>query len=664
MANAYGNTSISSLKDEQQVRQKPAVIFGTNDVNGCAHAIFEIIANSIDEAREGYGNLIEITVGNDNSVCVKDNGRGVPMGWNEAEKKYNWELVFCTLYASGKYDSSNYSASLGLNGLGATSTQYASEFMRVVSIRDGKKYTMHFKAGKPVGAMTEEDCSEQTGTEILFKPDRAVFTNIEVSKEFYVDKLRRQAMLHPTVKFVLNYKLENDEQGIELFFPDGIKGFIDTVCPKQFIGNAMRFEGEETGCDEIDGNYSDDYNVQMGLAMTFTRESFGIEMYHNGAHMRDADENVTDEALRHAVAKVIEETAKANGKIGKSERIQFKDVEEVLFAIGFTSAPGSMTWFKNQTKTAINNPFIESAYYKFVYGNFSRWMTENRAYAERIVQEVLLNKEARESAEAVKKKVIRKLSASIDSSPSALPAKFVECESRSPLEREVYIVEGDSAAGSCKHARDARFQAIMPVRGKIMNCMKEDITRILKSDIITDLIKIYGCGIEAESKHIKDLPKFDLKKLNWNKIIFCTDADLDGMQIRCLLIIMIYRLMPSLLKHGKVFIAETPLFEIIANKQTYFAYTEQEKTDILNRLKAMGVSDNRIKINRSKGLGENDADMMSISTMNPATRRLIPVEYIENDEQLYGLVEALLGSDIECRRELIDTYFDMDVDID
>lgn len=664
MANAYGNSSISSLKDEQQVRQKPAVIFGTNDVNGCAHAIFEIIANSIDEAREGFGNRIEITVGSDNSVCVKDNGRGVPMGWNSVEKKYNWELVFCTLYASGKYDSSNYSASLGLNGLGATSTQYASEFMRVVSIRDGMKYTMHFKAGKPVGSMLEEKCDEPTGTEIFFKPDRAVFTNIDVSQEFYVDKLRRQAMLHPTVKFILNYKLEEGEHGVELFFPDGIKGFIDTICPKQIINNAMRFEDEETGCDVVDDSYSDEYTVQMGLAMTFTREAFGVEMYHNGAHMRDADENVTDAALRHAVAKVIEETAKANGKIAKSERIQFKDVEEILFAIGFTSAPGSMTFFKNQTKTAINNPFIGNAFYKFVYENFTRWMSENRAFAERIVQEVLLNKEARESAEAVKKKVIRKLSASIDSSPSALPAKFVECESRNPYQREVYIVEGDSAAGSCKHARDARFQAIMPVRGKIMNCMKEDITHILKSDIITDLIKIYGCGIEAESKHIKDLPKFDINKLNWNKIIFCTDADLDGMQIRCLLIVMIYRLMPSLLKHGKVFIAETPLFEIIANKKTYFAYTEQEKVDILEGLKASGVNENRIKINRSKGLGENDAEMMSISTMNPATRRLIPVEYIENDEQLHDLVEALLGKDIESRRDLIDAYFDMDVDID
>lgn len=656
----YGNNSISSLKDEQQVRQKPAVIFGTNDANGCAHAIFEIIANAIDEAREGYGNTIELEITEDNVVTVKDNGRGVPMDWNDNEKVFNWQLVFCQMYASGKYDSSNYSASLGLNGLGATSTQYASEFMTVTSVRDGKKYVMNFKKGKPVGELQVTPYKGLTGTEITFKPDEEVFTEIDVSANFYVDKIRRQAMLLPGVTFVIRYKDLNE---ITLHYENGVKGFLDEVCEKQFLNNgAVLFTGSERGCDNP--SVQEPYELEMGIALTFSREISFIEMYHNGGFLKDSEDNVTDFAVRAAISKAIEDYAREQGKINKSEKINFKDVEEIFLAVGYSSSPGSLTQFKNQTKTAVLNKFIQDAYQRFVYASFKRWMLENKSQADKIVAEVLLNKQAREQAEAVKKKVIKKLTSSIDTL-GGLPAKFVECESKNPMEREIYVVEGDSAAGACKDSRNSRFQAIMPIRGKIMNCLKEDLTRILNSEIITDLIKIYGCGIEVKSKHIKDLPQFDISKLNWSKIIFCTDADIDGMQIRCLLITMVYRLMPSLLKYGKVFIAETPLFEIIVkNREVYFAYDEEEKTAIMNNLHESGIKDSQIKINRSKGLGENDADMMSRSTMHPDTRRLVPVEYIENDEQLASLMTALLGDDIESRRFLIDEYFDMDVDID
>ena len=652
--NNYDNNSISSLKDEQQVRQKPAVIFGTNDVNGCAHAIFEIIANSIDEAREGYGDLIQVTVEDDNTVTVEDNGRGVPMDWNESEKKYNWELVFCQLYASGKYDSSNYSASLGLNGLGATSTQYASEFMEVTSIRDNKKYVKRFEKGKPVGELEitpAEGCL--TGTKIRFKPDREVFTNIDVPATFYADKMRRQAMLHSRITFILKYKNFNE---IELHYEDGIKTFMDEVIPKKMIDTVIQFNGTDNGADDIDVPVQ--YKLDMGAAIAFSRDVHFIEMYHNGAYLKDSNENVTDIAIRSGVTKALEEFGKERNKISKSEKLSYKDIDEIISCIGYTSCPGNLTFFKNQTKTAIGNPFIQTAYQKFIYTELKSWCTRNKEQADKIVTEVLLNKQARESAEAVKKRVIKKLSTPIDSI-GGLPAKFVECDSKDPSKREVYIVEGDSACGSCKQSRDASFQAIMPVRGKIMNCLKEDLSKILNSEIITDLIKIYGCGIEINSKHIKDLPKFDINKLNWDKIIFCTDADLDGMQIRCLLITMVYRLMPSLLKYGKVYIAETPLFEIIAKGKNYFAYDEQEKADILNSLYAQGLKDKQIKVNRSKGLGENDPEMMSISTMNPATRRLIKVKYIDSDEKLNTLINALLGDDITSRKALIEEYFEI-----
>lgn len=652
--NIYDNNSISSLKDEQQVRQKPAVIFGTNDVNGCAHSIFEIISNSIDEAREGYGDLIKITIEGDNTVTVEDNGRGVPMDWNDTEQKFNWELVFCQLYASGKYDSSNYSSSLGLNGLGATSTQYASEFMEVTSIRDKKKYVKHFEKGRPVGELEVTDIdSSLTATKIRFKPDTEVFTSIDVDYDFYIDKIRRQAMLHPSITFILKYK---DKEELRIHYQEGIKTFIDETVPNRIIDQVIVFNGHTRGSDNT--SQSKEYDLDMGVAISFSRDNHFVEMYHNGAYLKDSNENVTDIAVRNGITKALEEVGKDRNKIPKSEKLSYKDIDEILLCIGYTSCEGNMTYFKNQTKTAIGNPFIQAEYQNFIYRELKDWCARNKEQSDKIIAEVLLNKKARESAEAVKKRVIKKLTSNIDTIGS-LPAKFVECDSKDPSKREVYIVEGDSACGSCKQARNSSFQAIMPVRGKIMNCLKEDLTKILNSDIITDLIKIYGCGIEVKSKHIKDLPRFDINKLNWDKIIFCTDADLDGMQIRCLLIGMVYRLMPSLLKYGKVYIAETPLFEIMAKGKSYFAYDENEKISILKDLYSRGLSDKHIKINRSKGLGENDPEMMSISTMHPDTRRLIRVKYIENESRLNELINALMGDDIHNRKALIEQYFEV-----
>lgn len=656
LGKSYTNTSISALKDEQQVRQRPAVIFGTNDAKGCAHAIFEIIANAIDEAREGYGDTIEVDVKLDGTIRVRDYGRGVPMDWNEKEKEYNWKLVFCTLYASGKYDSSSYSTSMGLNGLGATATQYASEFMKVTSYRDGKKYVMNFKKGKPVGQLQVFDNpTGETGTEIIFRPDKEVFTEIILPVEHYVDVLRRQAMLHRNIKFILRYEGKNE---IAIHYPGGMQEFVSIICEKPILSKSMYFAGEAEGSDLED---SPVYKVRMEAAINFSREISFIEVYHNGMHLQDGGSSL--EGFEAAITKVIEDVAKQSGKLKANDKIIYKDIQEILVFIGSTSCPGHLTFFKNQTKTAINNPFIKRAYADFIYQNLSRWFVENKELGEKIVDEVLANKEARENAEAVKKKVIKKLSSSIDRFGSR-PEKFVECASKSPFERELYIVEGDSAKGSCKLARDSRFQAIMPIRGKIMNCLKEDLTTILNSEVIVDLIRVIGCGIEAKSKYIKDLPEFDLSKLNWGKIIICTDADLDGMQIRCLVLAMIYRLMPTLLKAGKVFIVETPLFEIVAKGKSYFAYSEQEKNKIINELKMKGFKDSQISVQRSKGLGENDPEMMAISTMNPSTRRLIPVEYPEDDNQVAQLFEVLLGNDLESRKYLIEEYFDIDVEID
>lgn len=657
---SYGQSAITSLKDEQQVRQRPSVIFGTNDEYGAAHGIYEIIANAIDEARAGYGKSIKISIWNDGTVEVTDDGRGVPMGWNEVENKYNWELVFCTLYASGKYNSDNYGQSLGLNGLGATAMQYASEFMDVYSTRDGKTSYMHFEKGRPVGELKIMDpVKEGTGTTIKFKPDSSVFLNIRnmaLPPEYYINLLRRQAMLHDGLEVVFWHEAINKE--IRICYPNGIADFISMVCDKPIIKETASYSDSKWGTDKED---EEKYELKMRCAFTFSRDSSLVELYHNGSHLYEG--GVTLEALKFGVSKAFTDYAIDQGKLGKNDKIQYKDVESIMIFVGDTSAPGFRTYFKNQTKGAINNPFIKQTFMEFVYYSVRLWLTNGRQEAERVLGEVLANKTAREEADKVSKKVVQSLSKSIGFGNK--PKKFVDCRSKIPFEREIFIVEGDSALGSCKLSRDAGFQAIMPVRGKILNCLKKDLSNILQNDIIIDLLKVFGCGIEAESKYIEGLPKFDIDKLNWGKIIICTDADLDGMQIRCLIITMIYRLCPTLLKKGKVFIAETPLFEITYGKNTYFAYTENEKKQTLEKLEQEGANVNRVKIQRSKGLGENDPEMMSISTMAPLTRRLIPVEYPDNDEEVVSYFNALLGDDIETRRILINEYFNLtDVDID
>lgn len=657
----YGQQSISSLKDEEQVRKRPAVIFGTNNEYGCAHGVYEIIANAIDEVREGYGQQVRISIFNSGEVIVSDDGRGVPMGWNEAEQKYNWELVFCTLYASGKYDSSSYGAALGLNGLGATAMQYASEYMEVVSKGHGSISTMNFRKGRPIGELkVEPNPTGETGTTIRFKPDPEVFTNIRentLPPTYYINLLRRQAMLHAGLEIV--FFSEALGKDVILKYETGITGFIESVCEKPMLKEPIEFIGEAEGLDDKDMDPTT-YKVNMRLSMNFSRETSLLELYHNGSHLYEG--GVTLDAIKFALVKGFEDHGKEIGKLNKSDKFNFKDIESILVCVGDTNAPGNRTYFKNQTKAAINNPFIKNAYAEFIYNNTRNWLKNNKE-GELILSEIIANKTAREEAAKISKKVVQSLSKGVGF--GSKPKKYIDCESKNPDEIELYIVEGDSASGSCRLARNSDFQAIMPVRGKILNCLKEDLTRILDNQIIIDLFRVMGCGLEVESKTIEGLPKFDMKKLKFNKIIICTDADLDGMQIRCLIITMLYRLAPSLLKAGKVFIAETPLFEITYKKDTFFAYDQKEKDDIMERLYADGAKDSQIKVQRSKGLGENDPEMMSVSTMHPLTRRLIPVEYPEDDSDVAVCFNSLLGDDIETRRIIINEYFALtDVSID
>jgi len=655
----YDNNAISSLKNEETVRLRPSVIFGTNDEFGAFRGILEIIANSIDEVREGYGENIKVSLFQDGSIEVSDNGRGVPMDWNEREDKFNWELVFCTLYASGKYGGSVYGDSLGLNGLGATAMQYASEYMDVYSTRDGKCYEMHFKKGKPVGKLVIRDEKDKniSGTRIKFKPDSEVFINIKnnnVPLEMYIDAFRRITMLTKALEIKV-YHEETDKE-IVLNYEGGIIEFIDSIQCKLILPESIEFAGEVSGTDDIDKDPTP-YKLKMRLVLNFSREKSFIEMYHNTSYLSEG--GVTMDSLRIGLTRAFEDCAKESGKLAKNEKILFKDIEAILIAIGDTNAPGNRTFFKNQTKAAINNPFIRDEFAKFVYANVRYWLTKGSG-SDLIIDEVLLNKRAREEAEKVSKRVVQSLSKSISGFLNK-PKKFVDCQSNIVGERELYIVEGDSALGSCKLSRDSKFQAIMPIRGKIMNCLKEELPQILQNEVIIDLLRVLGCGIEVESKTIENLPKFDLSKLNWGKVIICTDADLDGMQIRCLILSMLYRIVPTVIKSNKVYIAETPLFEINYKNETKFAYNQPEKDSIISKYIKAGVKEEQIKVQRSKGLGENDPEMMSVSTMSPSTRRLVPVEFKGEDEAVHKCFHSLLGDDIESRRRIIREFFDKTV---
>ena len=644
---AYGNESISQLKGADRVRKRPGVIFGSDGLDGCEHAVFEILSNAIDEAREGHGDLITLTRYEDNSIEVEDFGRGCPVDWNSAEKRFNWELVFCELYAGGKYknaDGGDYEYSLGLNGLGSCATQYASEYMDVTVWRDGKKYQLHFKKGKVCGKKGEELIIEpadrkKTGTLIKWRPDREVFTEIDIPVEYFEDVLHRQAVVNAGVTFRLRIQHGGKFETKEYRYENGIVDYVREIAGEAALTAPVFVSTERRGRDRED---KPEYKVKLSAAFCFSNRVNAIEYYHNSSWLENG--GAPDKAARSAFVSAVDAYIKKLGKYQKNETaIKFQDVQDCLILV--TNCFSTQTSYENQTKKAINNRFIQLAMTDFFKQQLEVYFIENKPEADRIAEQVLINKRSRETAERARQGMKKKLSGSIDIANRV--QKFVDCRSRDTDRREIYIVEGDSALGACKLSRDAEFQGIMPVRGKILNCLKADYVRIFKSDVITDLLKVLGCGVEVKDKHVKDLSSFDLENLRWNKIIICTDADVDGFQIRTLILTMLYRLVPTLIRDGFVYIAESPLYEIESRGKTYFAYSDREKAEILDKLGGAKAA-----ISRSKGLGENDPDMMWMTTMNPATRRLIKV-MPEDAEKMAQVFDLLLGDNLSGRKDHI-----------
>jgi len=639
----YGNESISSLKGADRVRKRPAVIFGSDGIEGCQHSVFEILSNSIDEAREGHGNKILITAYLDNSIEIEDFGRGIPVDYNQNEEKFNWELVFCEMYAGGKYNNEegeSYETSLGLNGLGLCSTQYASEYMDVDIRRDGICYTLHFEHGENVGGLHKESYAKRdTGTRIRWKPDRDVFTDINVGVEYFIDIIKRQAIVNDGVHFILKEQKEKGFETYEFCYQNGIVDYLNERAGDEALTPVQFNSAERRGKDRADKK---EYKVKMNVAFCFSNKSQLIEYYHNSSWLEHGGS--PDKAVRTAFVSQIDAYLKNTGKYKANEsKITFQDVEDCLMIV--VSSFSNQTSYANQTKKAITNKFIQEAMTEYLRHQLEIYFIENVPEAEKIAAQILINKRSREDAEKTRLNLKKKLTGNVDISNRV--QKFNDCRSKDISVRELYIVEGDSAMGACIQARNSEFQAIMPVRGKILNCLKAEYDKIFKSEIITDLIKVLGCGVEVKTKSNKELSSFSLDTLRWSKVVICTDADVDGYQIRALILTMIYRLMPTLIDVGKVYIAESPLYEINAKDETYFAYTEKEKSDIFAKLEGQ-----KYAIQRSKGLGENEPEMMSLTTMNPQTRRLISVKP-EEAVATSDMFDLMLGDNLQGRKDYI-----------
>ena len=683
---SYGNDSISSLKGPDRVRLRPAVIFGSDGLEGCEHAFFEILSNSIDEAREGYGNRINIEVRKDHSIKIEDFGRGVPLGWNEREQRYNWDLVYCELYAGGKYNNDSgeaYEYSLGLNGLGACATQFSSEYMNVISYTKDNKSSISFEKGYPITELiVEEPVRRRTGTSVEWKPDLGVFTDINIPFEFFDETIKKQAVSNSGLTISLDFEKEDgSHEKREYFYKNGIVDYINEIISidgnyvpefseedeeaetetednisdeqsdEEAVNSASRtlaltkpvyFKTECKGRDRGDMN---DYKLKIEMTFCFSNTVNRIEYYHNSSYLEHGGS--PDKATRSAFVKAFDTYLKNNNKYTKNEsKITYGDVEDCLVFV--VNSHSTRTSYENQTKKAITNTFIAEAMTEFFLHSLEVFFAENPKQAEKAANQVLINKRSRENAESARVNIKKKLEKNIDIANRV--EKFVNCRSKDAAKRELYIVEGDSALGSVKLARNPEFQAVMPVRGKTLNCLKSSYDKIFKSDVIVDLLKVIGCGVELGTSKGKDknLSQFDLKSLKWSKIIICTDADEDGYQIRTLILTLFYRLLPTLIKEGKIYIAESPLYEIESKKNgTQFAYNEREKAEILK-----DIGNEKYKIMRSKGLGENDPDMMNKTTLNPASRRLIRINP-EDETATYIMFNTLLGDDIAARKSYI-----------
>ena len=625
--------SIKALKGAERVRRRPGVMFGSDDLNGAFHTVKEIVGNSLDEASDGYGNKIDVTLCKDNSIVVRDYGRGVPMGWNKKENRYNWDLIYNELYAGGKYVDADYEFHIGLNGLGCAAVQYTSKWMVVDSFRNGVKTTKHFEGGYPVGELEEASTHEPNGTRVQWIIDTDVFPNTAIPFNSYIKYCKAQAHLN---KVTIRLTNENTNTCLE-FVGKGCESLLREHIGDDNIEDVFTYNTKVSGADaQHRGKH---YTAACEIVIAITNDSSTHEnlYYHNTA---DITSGVHPQAVDSAILGFFADVGREH-----SVRIQRSDYSGYLCLL--VNSYSSITSFENQTKRGVSDLFIKDMIYEAVKEALNRAKAMQKQSVTDMVDNVVNAAIARQRAKEYEQnqRMLKKATSS-----RAKAEKLADCSCKDRSKCELFLVEGDSALGACKAARNSAYQAILPVRGKVLNCLKASVPVILKglkSSVIGDLLSTIGTGADIGS-----IDMFDIDKLRYNKIIICTDADVDGYQIRVLLYAFFYRLMPELLRSGHVFVAETPLFEIVTSEGSKFTYTIHERDMVLHDCEARGVHVKEIM--RSKGLGENDPEMLRETTMSPETRVLVPLDMDTSKRSVQVVTEALFGNDpLHVRKDCI-----------
>lgn len=622
----YEDSNIQVLEGLEAVRKRPGMYIGSTSSRGLHHLVYEIVDNSIDEALAGYCSHIEVYIHKDNSITVVDDGRGMPIGMNEKLGKSTVEVIMTVLHAGGKFGGGGYKVSGGLHGVGASVVNALSETCRVEIRRNNKVYLQKFAYGNPVGGLEEIGVSDHTGTKTTFLPDKTIFDEVEFDYEILSERLRELAFLNKGLRISLTDEREDEEGDIKeesYYYEGGIKSFVEYLNRNKEV-----LHKEVMYIDEM----KDEYIVEIGLQFndSYSENIFtyanNIDTLEGGTHL---------DGFKRALTRVVNDYGRRFGHIKENDKnLSGDDIREGLTAV--VSVKLTDPQFEGQTKTKLGNAEVRSVVDGIVGNALTVILEENPAIGKIVIDKALMAARAREAArkarELTRKSVLER---------TTLPGKLADCASKDPLESEIYIVEGDSAGGSAKQGRNRQFQAILPLRGKIMNVEKARLDKMLGSDTIRSMITAFGAGIGKD---------FDTSKLRYSRIIIMTDADVDGAHIRTLLLTFFYRYMRELIENGHVYIAQPPLYKVSKGKTHEYAYSDKEMEEIVARL---GGKDSSIALQRYKGLGEMNAEQLWETTMDPENRILLRAD-VEDAKAADEIFTILMGDKVEPRRVFIE----------
>ena len=625
MSSSYGAEGITVLEGLEAVRKRPGMYIGSTSIRGLHHLVYEIVDNAVDEALAGHCDDIKVNILPDNIIEVIDNGRGIPTGIHPKYGKSALEIVLTVLHAGGKFENDNYKVSGVLHGVGSSVVNALSEWIEVYVQREGHTYYQKFHRGKPEEDVKIIGDSKKTGTRFVFKADSEIFETLEYEYKTLRDRLKEQAYLNKGIKITItDTRKPDDKKKEELCFEGGIVDFLAEIVKEEqkLFEESVYMEGEAEG-------------VTVEVAMTYTEKQREAEYsFVNNINTHEGGTHLS--GFRTALTRVINDVSKDMGLIkDRDGKFQGADVREGLTCIVSVKVPQPQ--FEGQTKTKLGNSEVTGIVSSLVGEKLKFFLEDHPAVVKIIVEKILLTKKAREAARKARELVMRKSALEIGS----LPGKLADCSSKKPEDSEIFIVEGDSAGGSAKQGRDRFFQAILPLRGKILNVEKAGLHKALENQEIRNMITAFGANVGAD---------MDLEKLRYHKIVIMTDADVDGAHIRTLMLTFFYRYMPQLIESGYVFIAQPPLYKISQGRGITYAYTDKQMKEIT---KVFDSEDKKYTLQRYKGLGEMNADQLWDTTMDPETRTLLKVT-LENAVEADKIFTKLMGDEVEPRREFIE----------